>query len=473
MSPLLLLCLSAAHAADDSTFRLKSVSSAWLAYDKTTPFEVDAEGTLGGQADHLELRSIAGLVLSNEELSITAKLGGIAGQVAGEPWGIEGVPDERLRDRRSLHLFTPRELKVAAKLPVGELQMGLMTSHWGLGLLANDGETAPFFGLPEFGDRVIRARFTTKPSATSPLHLTAAYDRVVQDDLVSEPRTQWATQAILSALWVDGPDRFGVYGVSREQDELLTGRSTHAGVVDVFAQTEFDLSEGTSLTLAAEGAAISGKTNRATTTESPRRLHIKSAGAVGVVSLAAYEKRLEVGFNGGYASGDKDSADNQLNDFSFDRNYGVGTVLFDEVIGAIDARTHPLVSNPENVGQPPDGVDSIVNEGAFKRAAFIQPRIKVKPIKWVELKAGILFAAATAPVAHPYYTARNGGTPTNHLNRVTDGYGLGREVNWAVSLLPVESMRLSAQGGHATLSDNLGGNQTPRVDRLLFVFQVQ
>jgi len=473
MSPLLLLCLPTAHAGGESTFRLESASSAWLAYDQTTPFAVDEEGTLGGQGEHLKLRTIAGLVLSNDELSITAKLGGIAGQIAGEPWELEGIPDERLRDRRSLHMLTPRELKVAAKLPIGELQMGLMTSHWGLGLLANDGETAPLFGLPEFGDRVIRARFTTKPNASSPLHLTAAYDRVVQDELVSEPRTQWATQAILSALWVDGNDRFGVYGVSRDQDELMTGRSTHAGVLDVFAETELEISEGTSLTLAAEGAAISGKTNRTTTTESPRRLHIKSAGAVGVVSLAAYDKRLEFGFNSGYASGDKDSADDQLNDFTFDRSYGVGMVLFDEVMGAIDARTHTLVSNPENVGQPPDGVDSIVNEGAVKRAAFIQPNIKLKPMKWVELKAGLLFAAATAPVAHPYYTARNGGTPTNHLNQVTDGYDLGREFNWSVSLLPMDSVRLSAQGGHAALSDNLGGNDTPRVDRMLFVLQVQ
>ena len=59
---------------------------------------------------------------------------------------------------------------------------------------------------------------------------------------------------------------------------------------------------------------------------------------------------VSTGAGFGYASGDADPADDQLNDFTFDRNHGVGMVLFDEVQGAIEAATHQNLINPEHVG---------------------------------------------------------------------------------------------------------------------------
>ena len=69
-------------------------------------------------------------------------------------------------------------------------------------------------GSQEFGDRVVRARITTKPQAGSPWHFTAAWDRVLQDEVTVDVNTQWTNQAIVSVLWRKDDDQAGIYGRS-------------------------------------------------------------------------------------------------------------------------------------------------------------------------------------------------------------------------------------------------------------------
>jgi hypothetical protein len=295
--------------------------------------------------------------------------------------------------------------------------------------------------------------------------------------MTTDPRNQWTTQGIASALWRDDVHQVGVYGALRRQDEIAEGRSTRAGVLDVFGSTAVSLSQSTKIDMAIEAAVITGKTNRSTTRTSPRRLHIRSAGAVGEAMVGIADGKIRAGASGGYASGDGDPSDDSISDFTFDRNFGVGMVLFDEVMGAIDAQTHTLASNPATVGQPPDGVDQVANEGAFRRAMYIQPRLESDPLDWLTLRTAVVIAASTAPYAHPYYTSRNGGVPVNQLNEPTSGYSLGHEVDWSVELTPWQrfdpSVSIAVQGGHAYLSENIGGAQVERVDRLLVVMRLQ
>ena len=478
MSAILGMLSAVAFGADPGPVKVKTEANLWAAHDQTTEFPVDAEGTMGGQEAHIEMRSILGLKLTNKEVEVEAEIGGLSGQIWGEHWTIPGSIDQRNRHQNGLAALSPRTLKIQANLPAGQLEMGLMTSHWGLGMLANDGEHNPYFGLPEFGDRVIRARFTTKPGEKSPWHFTGAYDRVVEDELTIDARNQWTHQGILSALWMKGNDRLGVYGVSRQQDELVSGRTTRAGVLDIFADTHTPIADGVKLRLAFEAAGISGKTNRSTTYESPRRIHIRSGGATALGMVSIMDDRLKFGASSGFASGDGDPTDDTSHDFTFDRNFGVGMILFDEIQGGIDAASYNLVTNPEYSGQAPDGVEAMVHEGAFRRASYIQPRIQINPVPWVVFRTGVLFASATAPIAHPFYTVRNGGTPVNQLKEETDGYRLGTELDWSLTLKtkapkthPLHRTRLSIQGGHAYLDANLGGSDTERVDRFIVMFQ--
>ena len=228
-----------------------------------------------------------------------------------------------------------------------------------------------------------------------------------------------------------------------------------------------------------EAAVITGKTDRSTSTQSTERLLIDAYGAVSELRLELADGKLELGAKSGFASGDNDPSDDSLNDFSFDRNFGVGMVIFDRVMADVDAQSVTLLSDPASVGTPPDGVDVLVHEGSLRRAAFVQPIVGLNPSPWFEMKAGLVLAWSTAPVAHPFYTVRAGGTPMNQLGRKTNGYDLGQEINWALTVTPLHrqsrfsSTRISIQGGHAHLAANIGDPDSPPINRFLAVLQVQ
>ena len=472
----LLALLSPAMADGAAKLKVEPIVDAWVAYDQTSSFAVDAEGTQGGQGGHLDTRQRLGVNFVSNDVAIGIIVGGQTDQVWGDTWDIPGAVDER--GRHQLRYRTPaiRKLAMTANLQTFQLELGLTTSTWGLGMLANDGIQEPFFGQPEFGDRVVRARMTTKPQAGSPWHFTAAWDRVLQDEVTVDVNTQWTNQAIVSVLWRKDDDQAGIYGAVRRQDELLYSRSTRVTVVDAFTDLHVPITEGLNLHLAAEGAGITGKTNRSTTYNARDRVHVLSAGAVGVAMLGMRDDTIQVGLSSGFATGDGDPNDDTMADFSFDRNFDVGMVLFDEVMGSIDAAHYNLVTDPSYAGRPPDGVEATVNEGSFRRATYVQPRVEVTPVSWARARLGALFAWSTAPVSHGFYTLRNGGVPVNHLKQPTSGYALGTELDWSLQIGPfldddhfLSDTRVSFQGGHAFLDSNLGGE---RVDRYIMMLHV-
>jgi len=464
-----LMNVALAMAADPEKIEVKPSVDLWLAGAQTSAFTANAAGVKGGQGAHVDGRHLVGFSVQNEAIGLNAGVGLTQNQLWGDPWSIAESIDERQRSDASSHLVQLRRLSVKAQLPVAQIETGLVTSHWGLGMLANDGAHDPYFGLPEFGDRVIRARITTKPTKNGPWFLSGAVDRVLQDDQTIDPRRQWTQQGILSLLWRDDDDSWGVYGVSRRQDELDVGRMTRVGVLDAFVDMTAPVSENSHIRLAAEAAGVSGKTNRSTSYGSPERLLIRSGGATGLTMF--HSGGLGFGSAFGYASGDGDPTDNQMNDFTFDRNFDVGMILFDEVTGGIEAATYLDLTNPEYAGSPPSGVEASVTEGSFRRASYLQPRIQLEPLSWIEIRGGMVFAWSTAPFNQPFYTVRNGGVPVNQLKQETDGYSLGTEIDWSVRITPFgESLRekighavsVSMQGGHAQLSENLGGENVQR-----------
>ena len=479
MSLLILSLLSAALGGENNGLKVTPVLDLWVAHDQTTPFPVDAEGTMGGQGGHIESRQRIGVNFDTADVNVGLILGGNTDQVWGETWTIPGTIDERARHQTKLRMPQIRKLALTANMEHFQIETGLTTSHWGLGMLANNGESSPFFGQPEFGDRVVRARITTKPNVDSPWHFTAAWDRVLSDELTVDPRSQWTNQALISVLWRKDDDAFGLMGVVRRQDELLYARTTRVTVLDAFTDLTLALNEDMNLHLGGEAAGITGKSNRSTTYNSPGRVHVLSAGAVAMGMLGILDDSLQLGFAAGVASGDGDPSDDTLGDFSFDRNFGVGMILFDEIMGGIDAAQYNLLIDPDHMGRPPDGVEASVYEGAFRRASYLQPRIQYNPVPWARLRLGMLFAWSTAPVSHGFYTHRNGGQPVNHLGQPTEGYALGSELDWSVHLGPfvdeahlLHNTGISLQGGHAFLDSNLGGDQMGRIDRYLMMFHV-
>ena len=441
-------------------------------------FPVDAEGNSVGQKLVLDQRLRARFDLQVKGFQIGTEWDLLTGQIAGDLWQVPGVADERGRWQYgavTLDGFTARRLALTANWDANQVEVGLVTSHWGLGMVANDGAHESFFGRADGGDRVIRLRYTTRPlyGAAEPhperdhLFFSVAADLVAGDDLARLSKDQLAFQGILSLLYRDAARGFaqGIYIVYRSQSELQYARRTDAFVIDGYYDRYLPLGgTGWGLRLAAEGALILGSTDRALTYNARSKVAVASGGVVGQVALLAPEQLLGVHLRAGWGSGDRDPDDGVTSGFTFDKNYNVGSVLFDQVRGSIDAATYALVSDPQYSGQPPVGADALVGEGAIARTFYVQPVVTVQPAKRLNVRAGVLFAASSDPIPHPFYTARSGGSPTTHLNEPAESRYLGTEVDWAVELnLPVAKrsdtpvVALALQGGHAFLGGALAG----------------
>ncbi len=451
-------------------------------------FAVDAHGTTVGQGVHLDQRLRAGAGFRGDLVSFETEWDLFTGQLAGDTWDVERSMDERRRDERgalTLNGFQPRKLSVGTYVGNAKIEAGLMTSHWGLGLLANDGDHEPLFGREDFGDRVFRVKatlmpFETRVGAAAPTFLVFALDAVLADDLARLVDGQVATQAVVALMHDGGDDagKYGVYGVFRNQFEPDFVRTTQAGVLDVYAEHPLALNDTWTLTLATESVGIVGRTSRAQSYESPGGLQVLNLGSVAAVKLGS--DRLDVHLNAGFASGDGNPDDKRSLDFMADRDFNVGMVLFDEVMGGIDAGTHGLLADPQWSGQAPDGHELVATEGAWRRSAYLQPVVTLRPLKQLELRGGAVFARSTGPIAQPFYTFRNGGSPRNHLDQDTLGKrALGTELNWAVRLSPQDpevmreewalQPRLEIQGGHAMLAEALGGGTVHQLQGALRV----
>lgn len=446
----------------------------------------NTDGDAVGQGFHLDSRLRAGFVTGPKTWRLSTELDLFEGQIAGDPWDLSDVPDDRSRDTigfsnpdtGSVSLRRAVELRRAALTgrvgPIG-LEAGLVTSHWGLGMVANDGAHDPTFGRNDFGDRVLRLRVATRPfdGGKTPLAFVGAFDRVVEDEIGAwtpfagdnpEDAGQAAYNAILSVLWNDKKkeQRGGLYGVYRFQTEADQERKTRVFVLDGYWDWTWDVG-GSDLRTAIEAASFTGFTDRAQTYSAKDGVKIRAASMTGLVGFEPDGLPLEGLLRFGWQSGDGDPDDDVLNELSWDRDFDVGMVLFDEVMGSIDAGTYRQLNNPEHAGGPPEGVDALVSEGAAKAVLFVQPVLEIEPIDVLSLKVGWLPAWSTRPIAQPFTTYRNGGVPQNHEGTTTSGYWLGQELDWAVLVgdQPVTDAGLRPalliQGGHYLASDDMGG----------------
>ncbi|MDP2307197.1 MAG: hypothetical protein Q8P18_14320 [Pseudomonadota bacterium] len=436
---------------------------------------VDPEGQALGQGPVLDTRLRAGGAYSAESWAFRTEWDLYSGQLAGDAWDVSGTTDARGREGVGLFAgrsFVPRRISVDGRLGVVGVEAGLVTSHWGLGMLANDGAHDPEFGRADFGDRVIRVRVATRPIAGKPLTVVLAGDRVVEDETATWSPFfggQSAWQGIASAIWGEvGAPRAGIYGVYRHQTEADGLRVTEVGVLDLYVDAPLTI-PGWSLRVAGEGAGIVGSSSRGQSYNAKDGLVVQSAGALALVDARpdALRDVFPTRFiaRAGWASGDGNPDDGFSNDFTFDRDLGVGMVLFDELQGAVDAAAYAQLTDPEHSGGAPDGAEVLVAEGAVRHATFVQPVVGVTPRPWLDLKVGALFAWNTSPISQPFATFRNGGVPANHLGETTSGYWLGTELDWAVTVGDVEAKVLGVkampalvvQGGHLLASADMGG----------------
>lgn len=466
----------AAHAADGAiTGEARAIGTA------QSSFPLDAEGTTAGWGPALDTRLRVRAAGATGALRGVAETDLFTGLLVGDTWALDPLDRRGRDDRDALTLagVSPRRLAVGYRFPWADAEVGLQTSQWGLGLVANDGTQSPWFGRTDFGDRALRARVATAPIQRGevPLYVIAAGDRIVEDEFARWSAGDAAYQGVLALLYADGGldaevvRRVGVYSAWRSQ-RLADGDALRAWVSDAYADWTVPVGP-LALQLSAEGAMIRGTTDAARTYQAPAGVQVRSGGAVAQVAVSAPDQRWTAALRGAWASGDGSLDDGRVNDFRFDPDCAMGAVLFDEVLSQVDLRAYAQVADPSQAAAPPDGAETLAGDGALHAATAVQPMVSVRPTRLVGLRLGALAAWSTQPIAQPYETFRAGGVPTNLAGVPTEGRWLGAELDWAVAFddpaaaSPRLRPSLEVQGGHAFPAATLGVG--PRVDQLLVV----
>jgi hypothetical protein len=322
------------------------------------------------------------------------------------------------------------------------LQAGVTTSHWGLGLVANDGAHgwtpgSAVFTDPRGGDRVLRGMLGTLPLTSLHIVATVGGDRVLED-----PTLLWADQMFPgsglkddTAYQVFGavifgyaqPTSAGVYVVQRWQT-TSDGRVLNATVVDATGMLRRALGHGTVLQLGTELAWVTGTTDLSGTVANPNQT-IEQLGGV-----------LRAGFDFGpvgtvldvlYASGDQNLADGDQNAFRANPNFDEGLLLFKQVLAGQTGRAPVTASTPKLVGEVPTGLERFPTRGSVTNTILIFPRLWGRPARSLEIYGGPLFAFADVAQIDPFNALIAGGAPRNALNGVPGNY-LGTELDLGI-----------------------------------------
>lgn len=337
----------------------------------------------------------------------------MSGVVAGGPRAFDGVdaPYAKDADETLLRVASAR-LSLG---PVLTMAVGAMTSHWGLGLLANDGAHGWTPGSarlddPRGGDRVLRAMLATGPHTDLNLVVFAAVDKVLGDDVLINDDAAW--QAVLGAT-IGAPTvpwQAGLYGVYRETDHG-GGKQTRIGVVDVYAKVQ---DETPTLTLKAEleAALIVGTTDLGPTADQPTHDVLQGGAAVRLTMDACLGG---VGLDVLYASGDPAFDNGTQSAFKADRNFKMGLLLNDVVVAARSSRTPIRAADPELAAVPAEDLDRLPTRGAATNTVSFNPRAWLRPVAGLELYGGLLVALSANGESDAFNARLNGGSLTNAL----------------------------------------------------------
>ncbi|MDO9022607.1 MAG: hypothetical protein Q8S73_43925 [Deltaproteobacteria bacterium] len=354
------------------------------------------------------------------------------------------APEARIRGEYGYPGVRLRWLYLDWETPIGLLRVGQMGFSWGLGIVANDGDTPVVFGDYQYGDLVRRVMLATRPLGRStPFVVAVGGDWIVRDQIADlARRDETALQGIVASYYGDGPNRVGAYGVYRWQENALDD-TLSALFVDVYARWGFRDSAGGRIYGAVEAAYATGSTTYARTTERPEQ-SIRQLMAV--LQVGRTSPKLDVVLEGGYASGDSNTEDAIQGRATIDPDHRVGLILFPEVMAAQSARSAYLAQDPALGARPARGSELLPTNGGVSGAAYLFPYAIYRPKPWLELRLGGVFAMATADVVDPF-AQRAYSRAENPRGGPSTARDLGIEVDGAVLLHGELSRDLVLSGG--------------------------
>jgi hypothetical protein len=363
-----------------------------------------------------------------DKVAIVGQIDAPRGLILGDTTTLVGAARDPLNEHQWLEVH-PRYLYLEFASPIGLLRVGQQGSHWGMGILANDGDHKTLFGDYQRGSLVERALLATTPMGKDgPLVVALAGDLVFEDnsaDLIDDG--DLALQGVLAVRWRMKQAELGVYGVLRSQsregssiDETTRfSEELFAGIVDVTGSWNARVPGSNAFVFGeAEAAMITGSTTfsrsaygaSAAPGATREEESIRSFGAAARLGVVRVKGRglgefgdLVVQLGWGYASGDANPYDGVSRRFTFDPNHNVGLVLFDQVLAWKTARAATLAGDPALVRRPAPGLQFLPSRGGVFGAMYLNPTAIVRPRRWLDLKAGVVIAQSTADVVDPYH----------------------------------------------------------------------
>jgi hypothetical protein len=353
----------------------------------------------------------------------------------------EGDPPQRY----GMYIADPRELYVQWTTKYGQLRAGQMAFNWGQGLVANDGNNMDRFGDMKFGDDGIgsiqeRILFATKPLARTggpgkDLLVAIAADLVYRDPLADLTQGDTAGQ-VIGVVRFEPSSRpgnwIGAYAAYRRQrsasdgDTIAGDNELEVGVMDFAGQGHRQLRGDIALLGAFEIAAIVG---RATFAKGEFPRHRVAQAAAALRGYIGNPRKWLIGADGGFATGDADPDDDELNDFEAAPGYTAGLLLFQYQRGWQSARTEIRAEDPELVGVPPNGTQYLPTRGTVTNTVFVQPKVRWGFRDHFEIWGGPLLAASAVPLVDAYQTRLSGGSAHNSLGGDASRRYLGTEVD--------------------------------------------
>ncbi len=342
--------------------------------------------------------------------------------------GGDTPPARAIRDDE-IDVADLNQLFAEAVLDGAVVRVGRQGSHWGLGLVADDGAAEAPFGDQRFGDYVdrIAIRIGGAPGDSAhPWAFAVAVDKPVEDDLTRHGWRDHAWNYIASVLYTGESFRMGVYDAYRlQRNERDT--NTRINLADVYLSVRAG-------EWVADGEAVLavGNTELVSTPASPSQADVLEHGAA--LSAGWSSDELDVLLGTGYASGDGNPFDDEVRNFTFDPDFNVGLILFEEYLAGLTAASAYNLGDPALVGSATPGAYLVETRGGVTNAVYLNPRAtwrEGRDAGW-EVKLGVLWARALEDVVDPFASFDAGGAPRNYLGGPVGDHDLGIEVDGGV-----------------------------------------
>jgi hypothetical protein len=360
------------------------------------------------------------------------------------------------RDQHGYPGIRLRHLYLEWRSPIGLFRLGQMGFSWGMGIVANDGETPPVFGDYRYGDLVRRLLFATRPMGeSSSLTIAASADWVAWDLLADFERPcpsgqgtcgDVAFQGVLAAFWEEGDDRVGGYVAYRTQKNHLDD-FLDVFAVDLHTRLHFDEPTGGRILVTAEAAFFQGETS---ITRTPTRPRTEVQQLLFAAQLGRVAPDMDVILEGGYASGDSNTEDGVERRGTFDPDHRVGLVLFPEVIAWQSARAAWLAQSPDTFGRPARGAELIPTNGGVSGAIYLFPHAIFRPLDWLDVRIGSVIGWSSVDVVDPYRQRAEGRSANfrgGDPRRRDLGVELDASIRARVPLSDLVRLDLGLEGG--------------------------